>query len=239
VLLAGINNMSNNVSPTFINNVKNSAKKIKKEKNINHSTALDLASNQVGYPSYHALNQTFKNQKRPQINYIQEVREVIELIIDSDHCTKVIKDNEFTLSKYHDTKSINDIKAKILKKVLDAFDNGINHDGQNPEADYQLLTSGFYNESIKELGHSMAKEDAIGRKVKGNLLVAVGHFFRSVHDCFQSQRFIHPSFNVYLSDWVRSVAFREEKVTKAIKEFSTSNEYVGLKNGSTYWKPYT
>ena len=229
--------MSNTISQTFINNVKKSAKEIKKTNKVNHSTALELASKKAGYSSYHALDQTFKNQKTPQINYINEVREVIELIIDSDHCTKVIKDYEFAISKYHDTKNINDIKAKILKKVLDAFDNGINHDGQNPNADYQLLTSGFYNESIKELGYSIIREDGIERKIKGNLIVALGHFFRSIHDCFQSQRFIHPNFETYLADWIRSLTITEGSVSKKIKDMYAPNEYVGFQNGSTYWKP--
>jgi len=228
--------MSNTISQTFINNVKKSAKEIKKTNKVNHTTALELASKEAGYSSYHALDQTFKNQNKSQINYIQEVREVIKLIIDSEHGTKVIKHNEFTLSKYHDIKNI---KPKILEKVLGAFDNGINHDGINPNADLQLLTSGFYNESIKELGYSMIREDSIERKIKGNLLVAVGHFVRSVHDCFQYRIFIHPNFDIYLSDWVRSVGFIEEEVTKTIKEFCAPNEYIGFKNGSTYWKPST
>ena len=233
--------MSNTISQTFINNVKKSAKKIKKTNKVNHSIALELASKKVGYPSYHALNQTFKNQNKPQIDYIQRVRGYIEAIINGEYGTKIIKDNEFSLSQYHD---INGIKPKILEKTLDAFDNGINHDGinhdgKNPNADFQLLTSGFYNEDIKNLGHSMKIKDAIEEKIQGRLFVAAGHFFRSVHDCFQHQRFIHPSFDVYLSDWVRSLDSREEEVTKKIKELCVPNEYVGFNNGSTYWKPST
>jgi hypothetical protein len=226
--------MTKSISPTFIKNVKKSAKKLKKELNINHSEALELVSKDAGFSSFHALQKTFNNQIRTEINHVHEVRKFLIKIVEGDHGTSVIKYYKSTLSKYHDTA---DIKPKILTKILDVFDNGVNHDGQNARADLALLAHGFDNETIKEAGHRILKEDDVERKIKGNLLVALGHFFRSVHDCFQSQRFVHPSFEVYLADWVRSLRMNEEKVNKIMRELYVANDYVGFKNGSTYWKP--
>ncbi|MFT4803983.1 MAG: hypothetical protein ACI9YE_001180 [Psychroserpens sp.] len=227
--------MSKLISPTFIKNVKQSAKKLKKELSINHTKALELASKEAGFSSYHALQKTFSNTNTSERNYVQDIRNYLIKIIESEHCTSVIKDHEVSLLKYHD---IEDIKPKVMDTILDAFDNGIKHDGQNANADLVLLKSGFYNEAIKDLGYSIIEKDGIDKKIQGNLLVALGHFFRSVHDCFSSQRFIHPSFEIYLADWLRALKINESHVSTTMHELFVANEYSGLPNGTTYWKPF-
>tara|TARA_R110001583_G_scaffold68130_1_gene194171 strand:+ start:517 stop:1221 length:705 start_codon:yes stop_codon:yes gene_type:complete len=230
--------MSKLISPTFIKNVKKSAKSLKKELNIDHTKALELASKEAGFSSYHALQTTFENQKKPEIDFIQEVRQILISYMESDSGGTAIKANEYSLSQYHDTSDIVTIKSKVLTKLLDAFDNGIEHNGKNISADYSLLTSGPYNESIKEAGYSLMKEDDIKQKVMGNILVSLGHYYRSVHDCFKSKRLIHPNFEVYLSDWIRSVRADGQHASEIMHKLYSSNKYNGLRSGTTYWKPF-
>lgn len=225
--------MSEQITSTFFNNVKKSATKLKKTQKIKHTQALELASQEVGYPTFYALNKAYKNKVSIQTDFIQDVRNFLINFVSSEYGSEVIEKNRSMISDYH--QGAEDIHSIVLSKLLDVFDHGVDDDGTNINAGWSVVNWCICKETIKDIGYHCIQQDSIEDKIKGNLLVSMGHFFRSTADSYQSRRLTHPNFIIYVADWVRSVGADKLCQSKMLKMYS-ENEYNGLVKGTTYWK---
>jgi len=225
--------MSEQITSTFYSNVKKSAKKLKKTLSIPHSKALELASQQAGYPTFYALDKAYKNKKPTQADFIQDVRNILINFVGSEYGNEVIEEYRSMVSGYH--QGDEDIHSIVQSKLLDIFDHGVDDDGTNINAGWSVVNWCLCKETIKEIGYHYIKKDSIEDKIKGNLLVSMGHFFRSTADSYQSRRLVHPNFTIYVADWVRSIGAGNECQSMMLKIYS-ENENNGLAKGTTYWK---
>ncbi|WP_025822451.1 hypothetical protein [Shewanella marina] len=226
--------MSKHITSTFFENVKKSAKKLKKNLNIPHSEALDLASQKAGYPTYHALITAYKKQIQTPTNLDSFIREALTEIIDSEYNRKEIDVEGHIISKNHN--DAEDIHSLVRSKLLEIFDNGINHTGVNISADWSVCRYGIDKESLKDMGYELIEFGSIEERTVGALIVCLGHFYRSAADCYVSRRLIHPNFNTYLTDWIRSTAIIGSDSSQILLEMYPENKYNGLAKGTSYWK---
>ncbi|WP_032096123.1 MULTISPECIES: hypothetical protein [unclassified Alteromonas] len=225
--------MAKQITSTFYNNVKKSAKKLKKSLCISHSKALELASQQAGYPTFYSLDKAYKNKIPTQADFIQDVRRFLINFVGSEYGNKVIEKNRTMISGYH--QGAEDIHSMVLSKLLDVFDHGVDDDGTNINAGWSVVNWCLCKETIKEIGYHYIQKESIEDKIKGNLLVSMGHFFRSTADSYQSRRLVHPNFIIYVADWIRSIGADDECQPVMLKMYS-ENENNGLAEGVTYWK---
>lgn len=72
-------------------------------------------------------------------------------------------------------------------------------------------------------------------QLKGTLLIALGHFYRSTVYCLSDRRLIHANFEDYVSDWVRSVGVDNATITDKLSNLYPKNNVSGLSNGSSVW----
>ncbi|MBE3794209.1 hypothetical protein HJ184_24475 [Vibrio parahaemolyticus] len=225
--------MSNDLTETFIKNVKKSAKKIKSDLNISHTEALEIVAKNHGYPSYHSLITRFNNQDTPAIKLIEVIRTSLIKIVSSEAGLAAIESSRSIVSRYH---SESDLEQVTLSVLLDVFDSGVRHDGYNVDAEWSILAWSIDKEGIKELGYHYLKGDDMDSKVVGALFVALGHFYRSAVDSLVSRRLVHPNFETYLADWVRSVNIDTKEVTTVLLGLFPENSRNGITHGTSYWK---
>ena len=225
--------MSKRITSTFYSNVKKSAKSLKKTLGIKHSEALELASKQAGYPTYHALKTAYKSQMQPEDEFIKNIRNGLINFVKGEYGCKVIEDNRTVISRHHS--GAEDIHSIVLEKLLEVFDYGIDDDGTNIDAGWSVVNWAICKETIKEIGHNYAGKANIEDQIKGALLVSLGHFFRSAADSYESRRLVHPPFVIYVADWVRSITVNEESIQRLLMMYP-KNEYNGIAKGTSYWK---
>ena len=212
--------MSAGITQTFIKKVKREAKSIKIDRDISHSKALEIASNRAGFPTYHALLKRYQNQDKAVFDFIQDIREGLERFIKSDYGVSIIDNHSDMLHRHLHSENIHD---RVLSKILNVYDNGV-ISCENLNGDWAIVNWAIDKETIKKNGHRYISMETNHHKVKGALLVSLGHFFRSAADCYESRRLIHPNFKTYLADWVRSVSIMGQKDQQLLLEMFPANK---------------
>ena len=224
--------MSAGITKTFIKKVKKEAKSIKIDLDISHSKALEVASNRAGFPTYHALLKRYQNQDKVVFDFIQDVREVLERFIKSDYGVSIIDRHSDMLQRHLHSENTHEL---VLSKILDIYDNGVKG-CENLNGDWTIVNWLIDKETIKKYGYRYIRMETNHHKVKGALLVSLGHFFRSAADCYESRRLTHPNFKTYLADWVRSVSIMDQKDQQLLLEMFPANKANKIAPGTSYWK---
>lgn len=224
--------MSNHLTSTFISNIKKSAKTLKKELGISHSKSLELAAKDAGYDSYHALQARFKNQSKSPANYTDFARQFLIQFVKSEVGIAGIEQGRSIVERYH---SQDDLQSIVLSTLIDVFDHGLNHDGNDIDAEWSILNWALDKEYIKEMGWEALRSNDQELQLKGTLLIALGHFYRSTVYCLSDRRLIHANFEDYVSDWVRSVGVDNATITEKLSSFYPKSNVSGLSNGSSVW----
>ncbi|EGR0366519.1 hypothetical protein FHO46_17485 [Vibrio cholerae] len=225
--------MSNHLTATYIKNVKKLAKKIKSDLNVSHSEALEIVAKREGYPSYHSLISRFNNQNTLAIKLIKLTRKSLIEVVSSEAGLDVIENSRSIVGRYHRD---SDLVKVTLSVLLDVFDKGVKHDGVNIDAERSILAWSIDKEAIKELGYQHLKSDDLDSKVVGVLFVALGHFYRSAVSSMVSQPIVHPNFETYLADWVRSVGLGNKEVITTLLGYFPGNPRNGIPTGTSYWR---
>ncbi len=119
--------------------------------------------------------------------------------------------------------------------MIDVFDHGLNHLGNDIGAEWSILNWALDKEYIKEMGWEALQSNDQELQLKGTLLIALGHFYRSTVYCLSDRRLIHANFEDYVSDWVRSVSVDNATITEKLSSFYPKNSVSGLSNGSSVW----
>ncbi|MEZ9012784.1 hypothetical protein AB6D76_10995 [Vibrio splendidus] len=224
--------MSKLITSSFISNVKKSAKQLKKELGISHSEALEVTSKKAGFASYYALQNSHANQSKLSVSPKKFARQFLISFIESDAGIAGIEHSRSTIERHHPNQ---DLKPIVLSTLLDVFDFGLNHDDININAKWSILKWALDTERMKEIGQQALEDDKEGFQIKGALLIALGHFYRSTGYCLSDHRLIHANFETYVSDWVRSVSVYNTTATTALSRAFPKNKTSGISPGSSVW----
>jgi len=196
----------------LIAHVKKKAKQLQKNSpNKTHCQCLHEIAQEKGFRNYFDLKQQDKEQK-------QKVHSATCFIdIHADIIKKVIA-----------TCAVDDESVPELWDLL--FTNiSSNSDLERIE---QLTRWKIDKETIKNYGYSALERDSEQDKIVGNILVSIGHYYRSLMD--NSARGIaeHINFKTYFGYWL--LGFGKDK--EVLKKLRRSYPYDG-EPGGTSWAP--
>lgn len=215
----------------LIAHVKKRAKKLYKQ-NLDkqnpekkHSQCLEECSKNLGYRDYHDLKQqadSLNNSAASRTCLIDKYPELINKAFDG--CiTKEPKD-------------------ELIAKFWDLLRTPINNESPLEDIE-QLARWEIDKETLKQYGYSCLKSKKAQYEDLGYLLLAVGHYFRSVMDNCRYQIAEHPKFTDYFGLWLRSMypnsnnEQNSSTVLSELKQFYTFNENEELFKGATSWAP--
>ncbi|GGF13983.1 hypothetical protein NQU96_05640 [Pseudoalteromonas elyakovii] len=215
----------------LIAHVKKRAKKLHKQNRDKQnsektlSQCLEECSQDLGYRDYHDLMQ--------QANSLNNSVASRTCLID----------------KYPDlvNKAFNNCitkepKEELIAKFWDLLRTPINN--ESSLEDIEKLTRWEINkETLKDYGYSCLESKKTQYEDLGYLLLAMGHYFRSVMDNCRYQIAEHPKFTDYFGLWLRSMypnsnsEQNSSTVICELKQFYTFNENEELFKGATSWAP--
>ena len=215
----------------IIAHVKKRAKKLlkqnrdKQNSGKTHSQCLEECSRDLGYRDYHDLMQqadSLNNSAASRTCLIDKYPELINKAFNN--CiTKEPKD-------------------ELIAKFWDLLRTPINN--ESPLKDIEQLTRwGINKETLKDYGYSLLESKNTQYEDLGYLLLAMGHYFRSVMDNCKYQIAEHPKFTDYFGLWLRSRYSNSNSeqnsstVINELKQFYTFNENEELFKGATSWAP--
>lgn len=210
----------------LIAHVKKRAKKLYKQNPVKtHSQCLEECSRDLGYRNYHDLMRqanSLNSNAVPRACLIDKYSELINKAFDG--CiTKEPKD-------------------ELIAKFWDLLCTPINN--ESPLENIEQLTRWKINkETLKQYGDSCLESKKTQYEDLGYLLLAMGHYFRSVMDNCRHQIAEHPKFTDYFGLWLRSMYPNSKSeqnsstVICELKQFYTFNENEELFKGATSWAP--
>ncbi|MBU2967618.1 hypothetical protein Q4508_11095 [Amphritea sp. 2_MG-2023] len=207
----------------LIAHVKKTAKKLHKtspEKSHNqclNQTALDL-----GFRDYHDLlqqNKTQGSELEANICLIDKYSEVIK---------KVLAD---CIDKEQKDELVHDFWV-LLSTTINA-DSNLKHVEQ-------LTRWTIDKEKLKQYGYSCHEDENKQYEDLGYILVAIGHYYRSLMDNCSYQIGEHINFKSYFGYWLRAMypsAQTSSKILETLKQLYPENGDQGLSIGATSWAP--
>tara|TARA_R110000751_G_scaffold307906_1_gene434715 strand:- start:268 stop:945 length:678 start_codon:yes stop_codon:yes gene_type:complete len=210
----------------IIAHAKKLAKKLRKQNpEKQHLQCLEEVSQSLGYRNYHDLMQqvnSLNNSADPRACLIDKYSELINKAFDG--CiTKEPKD-------------------ELIAKFWDLLCTPINN--ESPLENIEQLTRWKIDkETLKQYGDSCLESKKTQYEDLGYLLLAMGHYFRSVMDNCRYQIAEHPKFTDYFGLWLRSmypnsnIESNSSTVLDELKQFYTFNENEELFKGATSWAP--
>ena len=198
---------------------------INKTQEKTHSQCLEECSRDLGYRNYHDLMQQanlLNSNAVPRACLIDKYSELINKAFDG--CiTKEPKD-------------------ELIAKFWDLLCTPINN--ESPLENIEQLTRWKIDkETLKQYGDSCLESKKTQYEDLGYLLLAMGHYFRSVMDNCRYQIAEHPKFTDYFGLWLRSmypnsnIESNSSTVLDELKQFYTFNENEELFKGATSWAP--
>lgn len=207
----------------LIAHAKKSAKKLHKiSPEKSHSQCLDEISQDLGFRDYHELHkkhQTEGLEFKANICLIDKYSEVIRRVIA--HCI----DKEQ--------------KEDLVNEFWCLLSTTINSDSEIKHIE-QLTRWSIDKEKLKKYGYSCYESENKQHVYLGYILVAIGHYYRSLMDNCSRQICEHINFKNYFGSWLRNVGPKPQTssaVLEALKERYPENVGQGLSNGATSWAP--
>lgn len=207
----------------LIAHVKKTAKKLHKTfPEISHSQFLIQTAQDLGFRDYHDLLQQNKIQgSKLEANiclidkYSEIIKKVLADCIDKEQKNELV--NEF---------------FGLLSTAIDT-DSNLKHVEQ-------LTRWTIDKEKLKQYGYSCHEGENKQYEDLGYILVAIGHYYRSLMDNCSYQIGEHINFKSYFGYWLRAMhpnAQTNSPVLEALKHFYPANGDQGLSIGATSWAP--
>ncbi|MDO6613106.1 hypothetical protein Q4601_18310 [Shewanella sp. 1_MG-2023] len=227
---------SNNV----IVHVKKLAKKLKKAKpTLKHNQCLDECAQSLGYTNYyqlltqHPLHSSQDSVATTSIleQFSVKIKEVLDFSLSKHK-------EDFSTLQTDTLQSKESIIAEYWQLLLEPIDKQT--DLNKVE---QLTRWGIDKEIIKEIGHYAEKEEDGEIKRLGYLLVAIGHYYRSLMDNCSRQIAEHINFESYFCHWLHSMHPNVQgndvnsKALKELKQRYPIKDNLEMHNHATSWAP--
>lgn len=222
------------LNKTALNKIKKAAKNITKQYPlVKHSQALEIVAKQEGFENYRAVQKAYKsNIDTPSaISPTDKILRTSLTLMD-----KIFEITEFGSNVADQLEE--DISIKDIKDLhLDVFRNGIDVTTKTFGNLFYILGYSFNKEAIKEAGYKLLASNDSDKKMMGLLYIALSHFYRSAQNSTTYPDVKHPSFETYLTDWLRSLVAHDEQRSSVsyLCSIFPENEIPKMKNGSTHW----
>jgi flagellin-specific chaperone FliS len=207
----------------LIAHVKKTAKKLHKTfPEISHSQFLIQTAQDLGFRDYHDLLQQNKVQGsklEANICLIDKYSEIIK---------KVLAD---CIDKEQKDELVNEFFGLLSTAIV--TDSNLKHVEQ-------LTRWTIDKEKLKQYGYSCHEGENKQYEDLGYILVAIGHYYRSLMDNCSYQIGEHINFKSYFGYWLRAMhpnAQTNSPVLEALKHFYPTNGDQGLSIGATSWAP--
>jgi len=232
--------MSTIHSNNIIAHVKNHAKKLKKANpTLKHNQCLDECAQSLGYTNYYQLlNQNSLNSPQKSAastSILEEFSAIIKEVLDLSLSTDI---EDFSTLQTDTLQSKASIISEYWQLLLDPIDKQT--DLKKVE---QLTRWGIDKEIIKEIGHDAEKREDGRIKRLGYMLVAIGHYYRSLMDNCSYKIAEHINFESYFCHWLHSMYPNVQgnginsKVLKELKQRYPIKDKLGMRSSATSWAP--
>lgn len=213
------------ITKTKFANLKKAAKLIKKELNIKHMESLDIAAKREGYDSYRDFEKSYSK------NHKQTEKDKMSINDFAKHMLSNICDMPelfCTGSKFLEAD-----KEEIKNQFLRAFEEGVIEKPALRNRNLHRFAFGMDKEHVKKEGYKGLNSEDMNSRISGALLVAMGHFFRSVHYCFTDNRNVHVNFATYMADWLDALSLvkPDSDLYSILRKNFPENDIVIMKNG--------
>ena len=201
----------------LIAHVKKQAKKLHKNSpEKKHSQCLNEIAQEHGYRDFHDLRQQNKEQghKIPSSlcsidTYEDTIKKIIAVCLDGDY----------------------EKQQGLVPELWDLLFTEITSESDLHRIE-QLTRVELDKETIKNYGYDALRKDSEQEKILGNILVSIGHYYRSLMDNSAHKIAEHINFKTYFGYWLLRYG-QDEEVTEKLKK---SYPYDGAPGG-TSWAP--
>lgn len=207
----------------LIAHAKKTAKKLHKTSpEKSHSQCLNQTAQDLGFRDYHDLLQQNKiqgSELEANICLIDKYSEIIKEVL-ADCINKEQKD-------------------ELVNELLGLLSTDIDTDSNLKHVE-QLTRWTIDKEKLKQYGYSCHEGENKQYKDLGYILVAIGHYYRSLMDNCSYQIGEHINFKIYFGYWLRAMypgAQNSSKVLETLKQLYPENGDQGLSVGATSWAP--
>lgn len=196
----------------LIAHVKKKAKQLQRNSpNKTHCQCLDEIAQEKGFRDYFDLKQQNKEQKRKVPSgpcFIETHADIIKKVITT--CA---------------------VENELAAELWDLLFTNISSDSDLERIE-QLTRWKIDKETIKSYGYSALERDSEQDKILGNILVSIGHYYRSLMDNSARKIAEHIDFKTYFGYWL--LGFCKDK--EILEKLKKSYPYDG-KSGGTSWAP--
>ncbi|QBG36868.1 hypothetical protein [Litorilituus sediminis] len=196
----------------LIVHVKKKAKQLQKSSpEKKHCQCLDEIAQEKGFRDYFDLKQKNKEQKQEiPLNpyFIDAHADIIKTVIAN--CA---------------------VEDELVPELWDLLFANISSDSDIQHIE-QLTRCKIDKEAIKNYGYAALKSDSEQDKILGNILVSIGHYYRSLMDNSAHKIGEHINFKTYFGYWL--LRFGQDK--EVLEKLKRSYPYDG-ESGGTSWAP--